>query len=647
MPLGSRARSLPANILPGPRRQSTLTSIVLRKKNEIDIELEGEGDFVHSYSTFDEIKGNVILKFDKDIQIDELIITFEGQSATFVEKIATTAPTAGRTTGKHTFLKLLQPVDSDQLPECNLLLAGETYSIPFTFVVPDRLLPYICSHKVENEEYRKQHVQLPPSMGDPATSGDGHVLMDDMAPAMSRVSYAIRARATTRLANGKVVDIAHRLERIRIVPAKEEEPPKAIEGKADYTMRKEKPVKKGLFKIGKVGQITAETAQPRSLRLPHPAKRISESEPVTTMTTVNLRFDPATPDDQPPQLGSIATKLRVYTFFGAAPYKILPEIYRCDNWSNLHGVYPESVELSSRNLSTVPWTRHRPGTNSLSSTTTNSSTTSNGDSISRRPSALSTTTNPSIPEPSALHNPSFPFYTAQILVPVSLPNPYTSKTPRIFIPSFHSCIISRSYSLELNLSYHNTSAPKHDRKPSSAGLKTHIVLKSPIQISAEGGIPRSPADPESDEALVAEIERQFGWYEARQLQELNFELGLDVGAVESPEYEEQEREQTPLLAAPRRQTVADILSRRQVHVEEPEMMGRGNNRRPSLGLGGGPGGWREVEARLGGGVPGVNRRGSSDPSAPPEYHANESYVRRVGLGVGGPRTQSVSDWLLL
>jgi hypothetical protein len=529
-----------------------LASIVLRKKNEIDIVLDGEADFVHSYSTFDEIKGRVDLKFEKDVQIDELMITFEGHSATYVEKIATTAPTTGRTTGKHTFLKLLQPVDSDQLPECNLMQANVTYSVPFTFTVPDRLLPYICSHKVENEDNRIEHTQLPPSLGDPATSGDGHILMDDFAPAMARITYAIRARATTRLATGKIIDLAERIERVRIVPQKQEEPPREPAEGSDYALRKEKPVKKGLFKLGKVGRISAETVQPKSLRLPHPQKRISDSEPVSTVATVNLRFDPATLDDQPPQLGSINTKLRIYTFFGAAPYRVLPEVFRCDNWSNLHGLYPESIDLSSRNLSTVTWTKHQPGTLSTTSSREDSD-------ISRRPSTFSTGSSATIPDSTEVYNPDFPFYTANVVVPISLPNPYTSKNPKVFVPSFHSCIISRTYTLELMINY---------RSPSANVTSPHITLKSPLQISAEGSRPRV-VDPESDEALVAEIERQFGIYEARQIQ--------DALALEVPSYED---DSAPLLSSERRQTFAA----------------------PSMVAGG----------------------------APPEYHADGGIQRRVG-----------------
>lgn len=92
---------------------------------------------------------------------------------------------------------------------------------------------------------------------------------------------------------------------------------------SDHAMRKEKNVKKGLFKLGKTGRLVAETSQPKSLHLPHPSKRTGE--PIATMATVNLRFDPASPEDVPPQLDSIVSKLKVYTFFGAAPYRVAPK----------------------------------------------------------------------------------------------------------------------------------------------------------------------------------------------------------------------------------------------------------------------------------------------------------------------------------
>ena len=564
----ARSRSL---ALPSPRRGSAIASAIgLRKKTEVDIVLDGEAEFVHSYATYDEIKGRVELRFEKDTPFHDVNVTFEGQSNTYVEKIATTAPTTGRTTGRHMFLKVQQPISSDILPESCVFEAGVAYTIPFTFVVPDRLLPFICSHKTDNEEIRKTHTQLPPSLGDPSISGDGHTLMDDLAPDMSRISYCIRTRVTRWNTTGKLLEVADKAERIRIVPVKEEAAPVSIEhSQSDYVMRKEKSVKKGLFKIGKVGRLTVETTQPKSLRLPHPQKR--QIEPVSTMATINLRFDPASEDDVPPQLESIASKLKVYTFFGAAPYKALPEARKHDNWSTLHGIYPESVALSSRALSTVSWVRHSP---------TERESFSSSD-LARRPSHFSTMSQSSIPEPSGAYEPGSIFYTATLPVPIALPTGSGNNRPKVFVPTFHSCIIARSYSVELNISF---------RSPGSNIASSHVTLKTPIQISAEGGIP--PAQIEETEATIAaEIAEQFGLYEARQLEEAG--LGL-----ETPIYEEEGPD--PLVQGTRHMSLIPPSS------------------------------------------PAVPLQSGRDGAAPPEYRAGHfnTYNRRDRLG--GPRTQAVS-----
>jgi len=503
-------------VVPAGRRGSAIaTAIGLRKRSEIDVVLDGEPDYIHSYSTFDEINGHIDIRFEKDTLFHDLSVTFEGVSNTYVEKVASTAPTTGRTTGRHTFLKVQQPINPDLLPEDGIFEGGVTYTLPFNFVVPDRLLPFICTHKVDHEEMRKEHTQLPPSLGDPSVSGEGRVLMDDLAPDMSKIIYSIRARVTRWNAVGRLLELADKSQRIRVIPAREEAPPLNIdELESDHVMRKEKNVKKGFFKIGKTGRLVAETNQPKSLHLPHPSKRTGET--IATMATVNLRFDPATPEEVPPLLDSIVSKLKVYTFFGAAPYKAIPELRKCDNWSSLHGVYPETISLASRCLSTVSWERH-DGTSRQNS--------SSSSALSRRPSAYSTSSTSSILEPSSSYQAGSPFYTATILVPVALQNASSSNRPKVLVPTFHSCIVSRTYSLELNLSY---------RTPGASIAASHVVLNSPVQISAEGGTPPA-GELESDQAILAEIEEQFGMYEARQLREMD--LQQDLG-LETPGYEE-------------------------------------------------------------------------------------------------------------
>jgi hypothetical protein len=64
-----------------------------------------------------------------------------------------------------------------------------------------------------------------------------------------------------------------------------------------------------------------------------------------------------------------------------------------------------------------------------------------------------------------------PFYTATILVPITLP---ANKT---WIPTFHSCIVSRVYAIDLSLSVHT---------PGTGVPATSVVLHLPVQIAANG-----------------------------------------------------------------------------------------------------------------------------------------------------------------
>lgn len=513
------------------RGSATLDALTrgLRKKSEIEIVLEGKEDFIRTYSTFDHIKGHVEIKFERDTLIGDMVIVFEGQSQTYVEKVASATPTTGRTTGKHTFLRVQQPISSGCLPADNLARANTSYTIPFTFVVPDRLLPHVCSHKTDNDEVRKAHLRLPPSLGDPMLAGEGNALMDDLAPDMSRIAYSIRVKVGhADPTTGRLSRVEEKVARIRIVPAIEEQPPLSIEeNNKSFALRKEKNVRNGLFKMGKkVGRVTAEVTQPKSLHLP--AISSESKSPVTTMASVMLRFDPSSEQEQPPALHNLSAKLRVHTFYGAAAYKIMPEPYNCDSWSVCHGYYPQSVSLSSRNMGGVAWNKHDDArTKSVSST---------GSKLTRRDSTgsdASTSSSASIPAASAAYDPSLPFYTAKVLVPITLPQSETQSEQKsalrlnkriIFTPTFHSCIISRTYSLELGLSFNTTN---NSLSGSSFSLRT------PIQISQQGS-----SSPPTDTSLLESISEAEEYSNdedlARHLDhQLNFSNPFDI-----PEYEE-------------------------------------------------------------------------------------------------------------
>src|SRR6202012_1350718 len=111
--------------------------------------------------------------------------------------------------------------------------------------------PYICTHSVKSEDIKGLHLHLPPSLGDASVAGGGDKTVDDLTPEMAKIAYSIKAKLARRGSSDRHVDMNEKSVKIRIVPAKAEEPPRHIEEEdySDYILRKEKSVKRGLFKI--------------------------------------------------------------------------------------------------------------------------------------------------------------------------------------------------------------------------------------------------------------------------------------------------------------------------------------------------------------------------------------------------------------
>ena len=298
-------------------------------------------------------------------------------------------------------------------------------------------------------------------------AGEGNKLLDDMAPTMSKVVYAIRVKITRhRDSDGKELILGDKTHKIRVVPAVEEQPPVNVQDdKRDYVLRKEKALRKGLFK-GKLGRVTMEAAQPKSICLPPP--RTASPCPSTTMAKVVLRFDPAKENVAPPRLGMLSSKLKVNTFFASQPMK---EFSSCENafFDRSRGLYTDSITLSSRCVESTKWEKHE------------------ADDVLRRDSAFSVASSSSgtfQPKPSAGYT-GKTFYTANVLVPIALPKCKT------FVPTFHSCLVARVYQLELALAVHT---------PGRTITAPTLQLRLPLQISAAANLSTVPAVTTEQEA---------------------------------------------------------------------------------------------------------------------------------------------------
>ena len=484
-----------------------------------------------TYTTLDKIEGIVSITALCDFSFQEILITFQGASKTYVEAVTATTHTSSRTQAVHHFLKLFQPIDPSLLPSDRVAKEGQIYEVPFTFVVPERLLPQSCGHCRDNDAVLDAHLALPPTFGDPTTMNSGGRFSNDLTPEMTQISYALKVIITHQTGSiGKSSILDESVKKLRIIPAMEEQPPVSVPGNKDdtYTLKKEKDLKKGLFK-GKLGRLTVEAAQPKSLRLPMPG--YSSTCRTSTMSILNLRFDPAEDSAAPPRLGSLVNKLKVSTLFATLPIGDIPIRPSHFTQKVQRGVYSETIALSCRNVESAPWIVH--DASKSSSQTPKHDHTGSVDGSGKSPSSESQA--PSI------------FYTSQILVPISLPT--NSKT---FVPTFHSCLISRIYMLDISLSVNSTG------KTISS---TTMHLKLPIQISSEGNPNARPTISEAEAQAIA-------------AREANYDLQPRSVAPPSPEYTERAEIVRPL---PRETTVSPPVysafgaggSRRQLERETP------------------------------------------------------------------------------
>jgi hypothetical protein len=296
---------------------------------------------------------------------------------------------------------------------------------------------------------RDAHLQLPPTFGD--KDDEDKEAADDMVPEMASIRYGVFARVSKDKedAEGETTrtTICSKAKRLRVIPAHDEQPPLDVEGKdSEYTMRRERLIRKGVLK-GKLGTLVMEANQPPSMVLQsHP----TSTGPSTSKATIQLRFDPADSSCPPPRIGSLATKLKVCTYFASTARHTFP--VKAKAITDLsQGMHSEQINLSSRCMANVEWERHDPS-----------------KPLSRRDSGLSiASANLPHPEPSSTYKAGSPYYIARLTVPLALP---TNKT---FVPTFHSCLVSRIYQLKCELGLH------------TAGLGGTLDLKLPFQLSCE------------------------------------------------------------------------------------------------------------------------------------------------------------------
>ncbi|KAH8807125.1 hypothetical protein F5884DRAFT_674827 [Xylogone sp. PMI_703] len=422
---------------------------VSKAEMEIILENHNDNDF---YTNSDALSGRVEIRTD-DSQFEVVEITLEGIARTFVESISRVTGIKRRTVS-HTFLKLAMPIPVFDNPLLHITEA-RIHTFPFNFVIPEQLLPSSCSHNVEADHVQYAHLQLPPSMGNREYGN-----LEDFCPEMANIQYFLRVRVLRcHNQDGKEVVLAEGTRRLNVLPTIPAAPPMNITPHDSYyCLSRSKPLKRGVLS-GKFGKITVSAAQPGAFVVPIPTSHtISDTTPITTFTNLTLRFDPYDFAYKPPRLGNLTSKIDVSTFYSIRLTQTLIDfVYVLTDYDPTRGAYNTSIPLSSRCMAAVTWTKHEL-----------ESYDSSNSQLGRYHSAVTANSDHSVSSDAEQNGDLF--YTATIIVPLTLPN------SKAWIPTFHSCTISRIYSLDLKLTIyrHGNGVPA-----------SSVCLKLPVQISSE------------------------------------------------------------------------------------------------------------------------------------------------------------------
>lgn len=423
--------------------------------NKYSIEIVIDGHFSSKvYTSGSAISGHAIVKTASNVSFDYFDIVFTGIAATRLDFVQQYPSHSLRP-----FMKLRMPVSQSDIPEDHIFKAGQTYKVPFNFVVPHHLPIGACKHNCESDSVKDHHLRLPPSVG--------YWGADDQAPEMAHIEYAIKARGIVAPANANAYKCLEGHHMVKVLPATPEDAPLDITFRDErYTMSKTKTIRKNLFSP-KTGKLTATGAQPGAIMLSPDGHKASFSS-----ARVNLEFTPDSVETAPPKVNSVNAKLVATTFFGAAPADHLPNLgprtsYRSNPCLN----YITTNNLFTLSLDKVAWKQEKV-------------------SAARRDSGYSSShMDLDSSETEAVDKTASPIkHTTSLDVPFTINN--TNK--KFFLPSFHSCLISRAYTLQLTLSVGPTN--------------TTVSLAIPVQIGVESQYEQHDDELPSFETAMAQSE---------------------------------------------------------------------------------------------------------------------------------------------
>ncbi|PNY28619.1 Uncharacterized protein TCAP_01455 [Tolypocladium capitatum] len=436
-----------------------------QQKPTIDIQIERHFNS-KVYTSGSTIAGRAVVRTQRDTPFDEFDIIFTGIAATRLDFVQQYPSHSFRP-----FMKLRMPLAPSAFPESGVFEGGRAYTIPFNFVVPHQLTLGACNHDCSAPVVREQHLRLPPTVG--------FWEADDQAPQMAQIEYSVKARAYRRGAPGNPpVKLMEGYHMVKVLPALPEDAPLDITlGDERYRLSRSKTMRKNLFSA-KAGKLTVTATQPSAVMLAADGHGAS-----TSTARIGLRFAPNSDETAPPKINSVSGKITAATFFGAAPTDLLPNLgSRSAYTANPSLSYTTTSSLFSKPIGKLAWRQRNvsdgPCCGCSESLGIEEDASETDCSEGHGGGGRGQSSNERLVE-----------HATVLAIPFSIP----TSNRRLFLPTFHSCLISRTYTLHLSLSL----------GPTNTGMSLAI----PLQIGVETiHRPRLDDGPPSFESAMAEDE---------------------------------------------------------------------------------------------------------------------------------------------
>ncbi|RGP77974.1 hypothetical protein FLONG3_3931 [Fusarium longipes] len=295
----------------------------------------------------------------------------------------------------HRLLDLEMPIDQATLPANKILQPNETYTIPFYFVLPNGLGTEACSHNVIWQETRQMHSHLPPSV----TGWEN----DAMIPRGVRIDYGIIAQVWDS-ASPEYAKMEAK-ETVQFLPGHVQHPHLKIPTvNRHFKFGSSKQLKSSVFSRA-WGEITLHADQPTAIVVDSSGKHFHP----TTVTTF-LRLKLCDRKTSLPQTCSISAKIESETWSQDEPMQQPPHIVHARD------CYNSSETLLKKTEFGLNWEKNSPKQTDNVVTETAETFSSN----------------------------------------VDIPITNFTSDKKMFLPSFYSCLIARTYQLHLTVNVAST-----------------------------------------------------------------------------------------------------------------------------------------------------------------------------------------------